>query len=58
MGLGKTIMTIAFLAAILKKQGRPDYLKPPTKVEKPVLIVTPTSVLSNWYVMPNSGLVE
>lgn len=48
-GLGKTIQTIAFLGAILGKEGgRSDYLA--KKARKMVLIVTPTSVLSNWCV--------
>jgi len=38
MGLGKTLQTLAFLQR-LKEQG---------KLERPVLIVAPTSLLGNW----------
>ena len=42
MGLGKTLQTLAFLAG-LKKCCR-DY----AKIDRPMLIVAPTALLSNW----------
>ena len=41
MGLGKTVQTLAFFQHLRDKRGK-------KKVKKPVLIVAPTSVITNW----------
>lgn len=41
MGLGKTVQTLAFFQSIIDKKGKKDS-------RKPVLIVAPTSVITNW----------
>lgn len=41
MGLGKTVQTLAFFQALKDKRGRKE-------AKKPVLIVAPTSVITNW----------
>jgi SNF2 family DNA or RNA helicase len=45
--LGKTIQTIAFLAAVLKINERPTnfFAKPK---EDPVIVIAPASVLEQW----------
>lgn len=41
MGLGKTVQALAFFQALKDKKGRKE-------ARKPVLIVAPTSVITNW----------
>jgi superfamily II DNA or RNA helicase len=41
MGLGKTVQTLAFFQALKDKKGRKE-------AKKPILIVAPTSVITNW----------
>ncbi|DBA69980.1 TPA: hypothetical protein ACH3X2_012333 [Trebouxia sp. C0005] len=52
MGLGKTVQTIAFCAALLQKTGTPQdsIASSGSQLSKrcPILIVAPTSVLTNW----------
>ncbi|KAL3134837.1 hypothetical protein ABBQ32_007805 [Trebouxia sp. C0010 RCD-2024] len=51
MGLGKTVQTIAFCAALLAKTGTSsDSMALPRDSARrcPILIVAPTSVLTNW----------
>ncbi|KAL0045771.1 hypothetical protein WJX82_003975 [Trebouxia sp. C0006] len=52
MGLGKTVQTIAFCAALLQKTGTPQdsVASSGSQFPKrcPILIVAPTSVLTNW----------
>jgi superfamily II DNA or RNA helicase len=40
MGLGKTVQALAFFQSLKNKRGK--------KAKKPVLIVAPTSVITNW----------
>ncbi|EIE19153.1 hypothetical protein COCSUDRAFT_20093, partial [Coccomyxa subellipsoidea C-169] len=52
MGLGKTVQTIGFVAAILGKTGTSADLQPApadaNSRQKLILIVAPSSVLTNW----------
>lgn len=48
MGLGKTIQTVAFMAALLQKTGGPEDANPSAAGRHPILVVCPTSVLTNW----------
>ncbi|CAL8464574.1 g4109 [Coccomyxa elongata] len=51
MGLGKTVQTIGFVAAILGKTGTNADLQPvcaDTNRPKLILIVAPSSVITNW----------
>lgn len=41
MGLGKTVQTLAFFQSLVDKRGKKEQ-------KKPVLIVAPTSVITNW----------
>jgi superfamily II DNA or RNA helicase len=41
MGLGKTVQALAFFQALKDRRGKKD-------AKKPVLIVAPTSVITNW----------
>ncbi len=41
MGLGKTVQALAFFQSLKDKKGRKE-------AQKPVLIVAPTSVITNW----------
>ena len=46
MGLGKTVQTLAFIQHLKQKRGGGK--GPKAKKTKPVLIVAPTSVITNW----------
>ncbi|ONK74906.1 uncharacterized protein A4U43_C03F11330 [Asparagus officinalis] len=51
MGLGKTIQTIAFLAAVMGKDSESEEFcgdKDHAMKKGPILIICPTSVISNW----------
>ncbi|CAN0896793.1 Switch 2 [Linum grandiflorum] len=47
-GLGKTIQTIAFLAAVFEKDGESSVEQDMTCRKGPVLIICPSSVIQNW----------
>eukprot|EP01119_Soliformovum_irregulare_P008033 TRINITY_DN2078_c1_g1_i1.p1 TRINITY_DN2078_c1_g1~~TRINITY_DN2078_c1_g1_i1.p1 ORF type:complete len:1009 (+),score=338.19 TRINITY_DN2078_c1_g1_i1:106-3027(+) len=49
MGLGKTLQTIAFICSILGTTGGRETIADPKDLPKPVLIVLPASVTTQWH---------